>query len=117
MKKLILAIAVAFICFLAGAQTPTKVVTDSIAFMPTQAEIFEGVTKNGNPKWWIEIPAEGGKVKKVSLSQSHATSNRLLALIERRDVETGNYSYSVKFAEPKKTSTGKADLSALKLKK
>lgn len=117
MKKLILSIAIAFICFSAGAQTPKKVVTDSVAFMPTQVEIFEGVTKSGNPKWWIEIPAEGGKVKKVSLSQSHATSNRLLALIERRDVETGKYSYSVKFAEPKKTSTGKADLSALKLKK
>lgn len=117
MKKLILAIAVALICFSAGAQTPKKVVTDSVAFMPTQVEIFEGVTKNGNPKWWIEIPAEGGKVKKVSLSQSHVTSNRLLALIERQDEETGKYSYSVKFAEPKKASTGKADLSALKLKK
>jgi hypothetical protein len=55
-------------------------------------------------------------VKKVTLTESHVTSGRLLALIERRDTETGKYTYSVKFAEPKKrTSTSaKADLSGLK---
>lgn len=113
MKKAFLSIVFALVCLLTSAQTK-KVVTDSVAFHPSSVQIFEGVTKSGNPKWWIEIPAEGGKVKKVSLSASHVTSDRLLALIERRDEETGKYSYSVKFAEPKKASTGKADLSALK---
>ena len=118
MKKLLLTIALVLACMLAGAQTKTsnKVVTDSLTFMPDQVQIFEGVTKSGNPKWWIELPAEGGKVKKVSLSQSHVTSGRLLALIERRDPETGKYSYSVKFAEPKGrgATSGKADLSGFK---
>lgn len=113
MKKTFLAVVFALVCLLTSAQTK-KVVTDSIAFYPSSVQIHKGDTKSGNPKWWIEIPAEGGKVQKVSLSESHATSERLLALIERRDEETGKYSYSVKFAEPKKASTGKADLSALK---
>lgn len=112
MKKIILAIAVALISMMASAQTK-KVVTDSVAFHPSQVQIYEGLTKNGNPKWWIEIPAGTG-VKKVTMSESHATSGRLLALIERYDPETGKYSYSIKFAEPKAKSSGKADLSALK---
>lgn len=116
MKRTFLAVVFALVAMVAGAQTKsTKVVTDSVAFMPNKVQIFEGVTKNGNPKFWIEIPADGG-VKKVSLSQSHATSGRLLALIERRDTQTGKYSYSVKFAESRSrsASSGKADLSALK---
>lgn len=120
MKKTLLAIAFALICFLTSAQTPKKVVTDSLTFMPCDVQIFEGVTASGNPKWWIELPAEGGKVRKVSLTQSHVTSGRLLALIERQDPETGKYSYSVKFAEPKKNgqasglTSGKADLTGFK---
>lgn len=112
MKKIFLTIAIALACVLANAQTK-KVVTDSIAFMPNKVKIYEGVTKNGNPKYWIELPTETG-TKKVSMTENHAKSGRLLALIERRD-EKGKYTYSVKFAEPKKTtSTGKADLSKLK---
>lgn len=116
MKKTLLTIVFALVAIVCGAQTKTstKVVTDSLTFMPEQVQIFEGVTKNGNPKWWIELPTETG-VKKVSLSESHVRSGRLLALIERRDVTTGKYSYSVKFAESKRGGgTGKADLSALK---
>ena len=110
MKKIILTIAIALISMMASAQT-TKVVTDSVAFRASEVQVYTGVTKNGNPKWWIEIPTETG-VKKVTMSESHAKSGRLLALIERYDPETGKYSYSIKFAEPK--SNGKADLSALK---
>lgn len=115
MKKILLTCVLALACFLAGGQTTTKVVTDSLTFMPDKVQIFEGVTKNGNPKWWIELPTETG-TRKVTLSQSHVTSGRLLALIERRDTATGKYSYSVKFAEPKKSegSAGKADLSKLR---
>ena len=108
-----LAIAVGLlISFSTSAQT-TKVVTDSVTFYPQNVEIFEGLTKAGNPKYWIELPTGSGKVKKVSLTESHVMSRRLLALIERRD-EEGRYYYSVKFAEPKKSTSEKADLSALK---
>ena len=111
MKKIILTIAIALICGLASAQSK-KVVTDSVTFMPSQVQIYEGVTKNGNPKWWIELPTETG-VKKVTMSESHVKSGRLLALIERRD-ENGKYTYSIKFAEPKASTGGKANLSFLK---
>jgi hypothetical protein len=115
MKKIFLTIAISLLCMMAGAQEKTKkVVTDSVTFMPTEVTIYEGVTKNGNPKWWIELPTESGKPKKVTLSESHVTSDRLLALIERYDETTGKYSYSVKFAEPKAKVSGKANLSALK---
>ena len=111
MKKIILTIAIALICGLASAQSK-KVVTDSVTFMPNQVQIFEGVTKIGNAKWWIELPTETG-VKKVTMSESHVKSGRLLALIERRD-ENGKYTYSIKFAEPKASTGGKANLSFLK---
>ena len=112
MKKIFLIVAFALISLLASAQSK-KAVTDSVAFMPSQVEIYTGLTKNGNPKWWIEIPTETG-VKKVTMTESHATSGRMLALIERYDAETGKYSYSIKFAEPKAKGNGKADLSMLK---
>ena len=111
MKKIFLTIALALACLSAGAQT-TKVVTDSVTFMPNKVTIYEGITKNGNPKYWIELPTEDG-TKKVTLSESHVKSDRLLALIERRD-ENGKYTYSVKFAEPKKSTSARADLSSLK---
>lgn len=115
MRKIFLTIALTLLCMMAGAQTPKKVVTDSVTFMPAEVTIHDGVTKNGNPKWWIELPTESGKPVKVALTESHVTSGRLLALIERQDPETGKYSYSVKFAEPKGArSHGKADLSGLK---
>lgn len=114
MKRTLLIIILSLLCSIAGAQDKTtKVVTDSVTFLASDVKVFEGITKNGNPKWWIELPADG-KTKKVSLSESHVTSGRLLALIERKDTTTGRYSYSVKFAEPKKKSAGRADLSVLK---
>lgn len=113
MKRIFLTIALALVCILTSAQTK-KVVTDSVAFMPNQVQIHQGLTKNGNPKYWIELPVENGNPKRVTMTESHAKSGRLLALIERRDEETGRYTYSIKFAEPKKSGTGKANLSALK---
>jgi hypothetical protein len=113
MKKILLTIAVAMaLCFSTCAQT-TKVVTDSVTFYPQNVEIFEGVSKKGNPKYWIELPTEDGKTRKVSMTANHVTSRRLLALIERKDMQTGKYTYSVKFAEPKSTGA-RADLSSLK---
>lgn len=47
MKKIFLTIAISLLCLVAGAQTPKKVVTDSVTFMPTEVQIFEGLTKNG----------------------------------------------------------------------
>ena len=115
MKKVFLSIVLSLILSISASAQTTKVVTDSVTFMPTSVKIFEGLTKNGNPKYWIELPAGDG-VRKVTLTESHVKSDRLLALIERRDSETGKYTYSVKFAEPKKrnSTSAKADLSSLK---
>lgn len=112
MKKMFLTLALCLACLVISAQTPKKVVTDSVVFMPNEVEIFHGISKNGNPKWWIELPTDTG-VKKVNLTESHVNSGRLLALIERKD-ENGKYTYSVKFAEPKAKSNGKASLDGLK---
>ena len=116
MKKTLLTIALMLtIGFSASAQKTTKVVTDSVAFHPSEVVILQGVSSKGNPTYWIELPTASG-VRKVSMSQSHATSNRLLALIERLD-EKGRYSYSIKFAQGKSsTAEIKADLSGFKKK-
>lgn len=116
MRKIFLSIIVVLTsCMMGFAQNTKRVVTDSVAFHPASVQIHQGITKNGNPKWWIELPTSDGKIKKVTMTESHATSDRLLALIERKD-EQGKHYYSIKFAEPKKTtkSSGKADLSSLK---
>lgn len=116
MRKLFLSIVAVLISYMMGfAQNTKKAVTDSVAFHPASVQIHQGITKNGNPKYWIELPTSDGKSRKVTMTESHATSDRLLALIERKD-EQGKYYYSIKFAEPKKTtkSSGKADLSSLK---
>jgi hypothetical protein len=116
MKKILITLAVALSMGISALAQTTKVVTDSVAFHPSSVQILKGTTKNGNPKFWIELPTENG-VRKVSLTESHATSNRLLALIERKDTATGRYTYSIKFAEPRKSSSGKADLSSLTSRK
>ena len=114
MKKTFIALALALSMSLSALAQTTKVVTDSVTFTPESVKIYEGVTSKGNPKYWIELPTESG-TRKVTLTESHATSGRLLALIERKDTETGKYSYSVKFAEPKSRKSGeRADLSTLK---
>lgn len=117
MKKTLITIAVLLMLGIsASAQIKTtKVVTDSVAFHPSEVTILQGVSSKGNPTYWIELPTASG-VRKVTMSQSHATSNRLLALIERMD-EKGKYTYSIKFAQKKSSSTSeKADLSGFKRK-
>ena len=48
MRKVFLSLVFALVCMLTSAQTKTtKVVTDSLTFMPNQVEIFEGVTSSG----------------------------------------------------------------------
>lgn len=117
MKKTLLAIALMLTVSLSASaqQKTTRVVTDSVAFHPSEVVILQGVSSKGNPTYWIELPTASG-VRKVTMSQSHATSNRLLALIERMD-EKGKYTYSIKFAQKKSSSTSeKADLSGFKRK-
>lgn len=114
MKKIIITLAVLLTMGATALAQTTKVVTDSVAFYPKDVKVYRGSTKNGTPKYWIELPTESG-VRKVTISQNHIASGRKLALIERRDEESGKYSYSVKYAEPKASNSGaRADLSGLK---
>ena len=112
MKKIFITLAVALAMTMSMTAQTKKVVTDSVTFKPSEVTIHTGTSSKGNPTFWLELPTEDGKVRKVSMSQNHATSGRLLALIERRD-EKGKYTYSVKFAEPKSTGA-RADISSLK---
>ena len=116
MRKSILVAVMLLVSICASAQQKTtKVVTDSVTFMPSEVLIHEGLSSKGNPQYWIELPTASG-VKRVTMTQSHATSDRLLALIERLD-EKGRYSYSIKFAQGKNSTAGiKADLSGFKKK-
>jgi len=114
MKKIFITLAVLLTMGATALAQTTKVVTDSVAFYPKDVKVYQGSTKNGTPKYWIELPTESG-VRKVTISQNHIASGRKLALIERRDEESGKYSYSVKYAEPKSSNSGaRADLSSLK---
>lgn len=114
MKKIFITLAVLLTMGASAFAQTTKVVTDSVAFYAKDVKVYQGSTKNGTPKYWIELPTESG-VRKVTISQNHIASGRKLALIERRDEESGKYSYSVKYAEPKASNSGaRADLSGLK---
>lgn len=112
MKKIFITLAVALAMTMSMTAQTKKVVTDSVTFKPSEVTIHTGTSIKGNPTFWLELPTEDGNVRKVSMTENHATSGRLLALIERKD-EQGRYTYSVKFAEPKNTGV-RADLSSLK---
>lgn len=74
--------------------------------IPNSVEVHEGVTRNGNAKYWIEI-----EDMKISVSPSNVSKFKngevKLELVEWYNTETGAYRYSTRQVKGSKVSSNK----------
>jgi len=109
MKKIIITLILILSCFLVEAKRKEI----QSATLPQTTIVYEGITKNGNPKYWIEVQGV-----KVSISKSNADKLRKgeeILIIKWVD-ENGKYSYSTRCKGQKrgKIITPNIDLSSIK---
>jgi hypothetical protein len=80
--------------------------------IPAGQTIHEGVTKNGNPKFWFEF----GEIK-VNVSPSsvikYKDNTTTLLLVKWQHSETGKYKYSTRQKSTAKKATPDIDLNSL----
>jgi len=104
MKKMILLAAMLLVGVLtAGAQTTTTPDEKSIILQTMEVSpgtiIHEGVTKNGNPKYWIVL-SSGSQSVNISVSPTNAVKFRSgqirLEIVKRQNKSTGKISYGTR---------------------
>ena len=109
MKKFIIALFMGILLSTFLVEAKPKKEVQSVA-IPQSTIIYQGVTKSGNPKYWIEVSGV-----KVSISKSNAEKLKMgekVLLVKWVD-ENGKYSYSTRYGGSK-TSTPNLDLSSIK---
>lgn len=116
MKKFILFIVTALLgLFLYSTclveAKPKKEVQTTV--IPSTVKVYEGTTKNGNPKYWIEVSGV-----KVTISKSNADKlkqGQPVLLVKWVD-ENGKYSYSTRYGGQGrgKSTTPNLDLTSIK---
>lgn len=114
MKKIIIVLILILSCFIVEAKR--KEIQSVV--IPQSTLVCEGITKNGNPKYWIELK-QGDLIVKVTISKSNAEKLKMgekILLVKWVD-ENGKYSYSTrcKVRGGAKTPTPNIDLSTIKL--
>lgn len=79
--------------------------------VPSSTHIYEGVTKNGNPKYWIKIADN----IEVSITKTNcdklASGTAVIELVKWKNISTGKYRYSTRQRKPEVTITPDVDLS------
>lgn len=114
MKKILVILAVALGINVAVAQqkeeSPWKEI--QVIDIPAGQTIHEGVTKNGNPKFWFEF----GDIK-VNVSPSSATKYKAgqvtLVLVKWQNQETLKFRYSTRQKSAVKKTVPDVDLNNL----
>lgn len=91
-------------------ESPWKEV--QVVEIPAGQTIHEGVTKNGNPKFWFEFGEIKVNVSPGSASKYKANQVTLL-LVKWQHSETGKYKYSTRQKSTAKKSTPNVDLNNL----
>ena len=108
-KKFIVALFVGILLSTILVEAKPKKEVQSVT-IPQSAMVYEGVTKSGNPKYWIEVSGV-----KVSISKSNAEKlkrGEKILLVKWVD-ENGKYSYSTRYGGSK-TLTPNIDLSTVR---
>lgn len=108
MKKFIIALFMGILLSTFLVEAKPKKEVQSVA-IPQSTMVYEGVTKGGNPKYWIEVSGV-----KVSISKSNAEKlkkGEKILLVKWVD-ENGKYSYSTRYGGSK-TPTPNIDLSTI----
>lgn len=80
--------------------------------IPAGQTVHEGVTKNGNPKFWFEFGELKVNVSPSSAAKYKANTTTLL-LVKWQHSETGKYKYSTRQKSVAKKSTPNVDLTNL----
>ena len=114
MKKIIV-IAVALISvFGTTAQTAKESPWEEIQAIeiPQGQQIYEGVTKSGNPKYWFEFGELKVNVSPGSAIKYKEGATKLL-LVKWQHKDTGKYKYSIRQKERAKKNTPNVDLNSL----
>ena len=114
MKKIIV-IAVALLSvFGATAQTTKESPWTEIQAVeiPQGQRIYEGVTKNGNPKYWFQFGELKVNVSPGSAIKYKEGATKLL-LVKWQHKDTGKYKYSIRQKERAKKNTPNVDLNIL----
>lgn len=103
-------------------KTPAKSEILQVVEVPSGITIHEGVTKNGNPKYWVTI-GDGSNSVDVAISATNAEKFKKgqirLEIVKRRNLETGRISYSTRQlggGRGKKSTTPDIDLTTLSKK-
>lgn len=115
MKKiLVIAVALMSVVNTVVAQqkqdSPWKEV--QVVEIPAGQTIYEGVTKNGNPKFWFEFGDLKVNVSPGSAAKYKANQVTLL-LVKWQHSESGKYKYSCRQKSTAKKSTPNIDLNSL----
>jgi hypothetical protein len=114
MRKILVILAVIMGVNFAAAQEKKESPWTEIQAVeiPQGQRIYEGVTKNGNPKYWFEF----GELK-VNVSPGSAIKYKegaaKLLLVKCQHKDTGKYKYSIKQKERAKKNTPNVDLNSL----
>ena len=110
MKKFILILVLSLISFSVFAESKWLVL--QTVEIPTSTVIKEGVTRGGNPKFWIEV-----KGISVPVSEGNAKKFRAgdvkLEVVKWKNNETGKLRYSTRQV---KGSTSKSEMKDIDLK-
>lgn len=91
-------------------ESPWKEV--QVVEIPAGQTIHEGITKNGNPKFWFEFGEIKVNVSPGSAAKYKANTTTLL-LVKWQHSETGKYKYSTRQKSAAKKSTPNVDLTNL----
>lgn len=113
MKKMIFVLMSLLVAsVIAGAQTTKTSEEKSIILQTVEVSpgttIHEGVTKNGNPKYWIVL-SSGSQSVNISVSPTNAAKFKAgqirLEIVKRQNKSTGKISYSTRQIGGRTTKT------------
>lgn len=113
-KLLVIAVALMSVVNTVVAQqkqdSPWKEV--QVVDIPSNLPIYQGVTKNGNPKYWFDF-----KGLQVTVSPGNATKYKTnevtLVLVKWQHKDTGNYKYSTRQKDKPKSEPVNIDITTL----
>lgn len=81
--------------------------------IPVGQNIHEGVTKNGNPKYWFEFPNIGKVTVSPGSAVKYIKGEVMLILVKWENIDNGNIKYSVRQKEKSVKKTPNVDLNSI----
>lgn len=102
MKKIfaivVVAMATVFSCVTSNAQEKKESpwVEVQQVDIPAGQTVYEGVTKNGNPKFWFEFDGIGNVTVSPGNATKYINSETVLVLVKWKHKDTGKFKYTTR---------------------